>query len=55
MQYVMRRQGNVAEGAHVPGYGPAEAAPIMRDFSQRWTAAIEALNKCAADLTACVQ
>lgn len=41
-------QGNVPEGSHVPGYGPAEAAPVMKDFSQRWTAAIEALNKCAA-------
>lgn len=40
-------QGNVPEGTHVPGYGPAEAAPVMADFAQRWTSAIEALNKCA--------
>lgn len=38
-------QGCVPEGSHVPGYGPAEAAPVMKDFSQRWTSAVEALNK----------
>jgi hypothetical protein len=35
----------VAEGSPIPGYGPQQAAPIIRDFSSRWTAAIEALNK----------
>ncbi len=33
------------DGSHAPGYGPQQAAPIMKDFSSRWTAAIEALNK----------
>lgn len=28
-------------------YSPQQAAPIMKDFASRWTAAIEALNKCA--------
>ncbi|KAK9908133.1 hypothetical protein WJX75_003087 [Coccomyxa subellipsoidea] len=39
------KAGSVAEGSHAPGYGPQQAAPIMKDFSTRWTAAIEALNK----------
>ena len=42
------KQQNVPEGLPVPGYGPPEAAPIMKDFASRWTSAIEALNKCAA-------
>ena len=39
------KQQNVPEGLPVPGYGPPEAAPIMKDFTSRWTSAIEALNK----------
>ena len=39
------KQQNVPEGLPVPGYGPPEAAPIMKDFASRWTSAIEALNK----------
>lgn len=27
------------------GYGPEQAAPILQDFSNRWTASIEAMNK----------
>jgi hypothetical protein len=27
------------------GYGPAEAAPLLRDFSLRWQAAIEAMHR----------
>ena len=42
------KQQSVPEGLPVPGYGPPEAAPIMKDFASRWTSAIEALNKCAA-------
>lgn len=42
------KQQDVPEGLPVPGYGPPEAAPIMKDFASRWTSAIEALNKCAA-------
>jgi hypothetical protein len=42
------KQQNVRDGLPVPGYGPPEAAPIMKDFAARWTSAIEALNKCAA-------
>jgi hypothetical protein len=45
------KQQNVPEGLPVPGYGPPEAAPIMKDFAARWTSAIEALNKCAAPLS----
>ena len=41
------KQQNVPEGLPVPGYGPPEAAPIMKDFASRWTSAIEALNKYA--------
>ncbi len=44
------KAGGVAEGSHAPGYGPQQAAPIMKDFASRWTAAIEALNKCVAEL-----
>lgn len=40
------KQQAVPEGLPVPGYGPPEAAPIMKDFASRWTSAIEALNKC---------
>jgi len=42
------KQQNVPEGLPVPGYGPPEAAPIMKDFASRWTSAIEALNKCVS-------
>ncbi len=45
------KQQNVPEGLPVPGYGPPEAAPIMKDFASRWTSAIEALNKYADPLT----
>lgn len=33
------------EGRPIPGYGPAEAAPIVKAFAARWTSAIEAMNK----------
>lgn len=39
------KAAGVPDGSHAPGYGPQQAAPIVKDFSSRWTAAIEALNK----------
>lgn len=39
-----RRRGTEA-GGEIPGYGANEAAPIVREFSARWTQSMEALNK----------
>lgn len=39
-----RRAGDVS-GQELPGYGAREAAPVVRDFSDKWGASIEALNK----------
>jgi hypothetical protein len=33
------------DGAPVPGFGPAEAAPVARDFSGRWERIVEVLNR----------
>eukprot|EP00884_Botryococcus_braunii_P014708 jgi/Botrbrau1/23238/Bobra.0041s0074.1 len=41
---VARAKGGT-EGRAIPGYGPAEAAPIIKAFAARWTSAIEAMNK----------
>ena len=35
------------EGQLPPGFGAAAAAPVIKDFAARWTAAIEALHRCA--------
>ena len=35
------------EGTAPPGFGPKEAAPIIKDFAARWTSALEALYRCA--------
>ena len=50
-QVAFVRQGEAAaagvpEGQVVPGgYGPAEAAPLAADFSQRWQQAVEGVNR----------
>jgi hypothetical protein len=38
------KRAGVAEGQPVPGYGPAEAAPVLRDFGARWKGAIGAMD-----------
>lgn len=48
VQYVKRGEAAAAqapEGAPIPGFGPAEAAPIAHDFSGRWERIVEVLNK----------
>lgn len=35
----------VPEGAQIPGFGPPQAAPVLRDFAARWTQAIELMNR----------
>lgn len=35
------------EGQAPEGFGPKEAAPIIKDFAARWTSALEALHRCA--------
>ncbi|KAK9819744.1 hypothetical protein WJX72_001832 [[Myrmecia] bisecta] len=40
-----KQKGGALEGRPIPGYGPAEAAPIVKDFAAKWTAAVEALHK----------
>jgi hypothetical protein len=37
--------GNIPEGQVVPGFGPAEAAPVAKDFSGRWERIVGVLNK----------
>ena len=39
---------DVPEGAPVPGFSPAEAAPVAAEFSQKWQGMVEAINRCAA-------
>ena len=36
--------GGDPASAVLPGFGPAEAAPILRDFGARWAASIEAIH-----------
>ena len=40
----LRSQGTGPD-AVIPGYGPTEAAPVVHDFSAKWKASMEALNK----------
>lgn len=40
-----QRRLAVQEGSQIPGYTPGQAGPILRDFSSRWTSAIELMNK----------
>eukprot|EP00877_Chromochloris_zofingiensis_P003974 jgi/Chrzof1/13578/Cz08g03010.t1 len=35
----------VAEGAPIPGLGPREASPVLRDFSVRWKQAVDTMHK----------
>jgi hypothetical protein len=35
----------VPEGQAVPGFSPAEAAPVAADFSQRWQHTVETINR----------
>jgi vacuolar protein sorting-associated protein 52 len=37
--------GNIPEGQIVPGFGPAEAAPVAKDFSGRWERIVGVLNR----------
>jgi hypothetical protein len=37
--------GNIPEGQLVPGFGPAEAAPVAKDFSGRWERIVGVLNR----------
>ena len=48
MAFVRRGEAAAAgapEGAAVPGFGPAEAAPIAREFSDGWQAVVEAIHR----------
>jgi hypothetical protein len=38
------KRAGVPEGQPVPGYGPREAVPVLRDFGVRWKAAIGAMD-----------
>lgn len=35
----------IPEGSPIPGFTPAHAAPVLRDFGARWTSAIEAMHR----------
>ncbi|KAG2445494.1 hypothetical protein HXX76_000110 [Chlamydomonas incerta] len=39
------KRSGAAEGHVIPGFAPAQAAPILRDFAARWQAAIEAMHR----------
>ena len=36
----------VPEGAPVPGFSPAEAAPVAAEFSAKWQHMVETVNRC---------
>ena len=38
------KRAGVPDGSPVPGYGPQEAAPVLRGFADRWRAAVAALH-----------
>lgn len=40
-----QKRGNVEEGATIPGFGPADAAPIVSDFAIKWQPALAAIQK----------
>ncbi|GMH45399.1 hypothetical protein BSKO_13356 [Bryopsis sp. KO-2023] len=40
-----QKQFSVPEGSAIPGHGPEQVAPILKDFSNRWTSVIEVMNK----------
>lgn len=35
----------VPDGAEVPGFSPAEAAPVAAEFSARWQHMVEIINR----------
>lgn len=35
----------IAEGQHIPNFAPAQASPILRDFTVRWKDAIEDMHR----------
>lgn len=37
--------GNIPEDQIIPGFGPAEAAPVAKDFSGRWERIVGVLNR----------
>ncbi|GLC44043.1 hypothetical protein PLESTB_000222700 [Pleodorina starrii] len=39
------KRSGVPEGQHLPGFAPAQAAPILRDFAARWKDAIECMHR----------
>ncbi len=40
-----QKHKGAAEGTPLPGYGAAEAAPVVKEFNGRWQGGIEALHK----------
>jgi hypothetical protein len=45
---------SVPGGQPVPGFSPAEAAPVAADFSQKWQSVVEAINRCGSAACICV-
>jgi hypothetical protein len=44
LRMLMWLQG-LPEGQAPEGFGPKEAAPVIKDFAARWTSALEALHR----------
>ena len=42
------------EGQAPEGFGPKEAAPVIKDFAARWTSALEALHRCCVAGSSCI-
>lgn len=40
-----QKRGNVAEGSHVPGFGPTDALPVVTDFGNRWQQVLSAIQR----------
>lgn len=40
-----KSRGDRSDGPPAPGFGAAEAGPVVRDFSTRWASAIEQLHR----------
>lgn len=41
----------VPEGREVPGFSPAEAAPVAEEFGQKWQHMVESINRYAGGRT----
>ncbi|MEW5309332.1 MAG: hypothetical protein WDW38_001227 [Sanguina aurantia] len=39
------KRSAVADGSPIPGFGPAQASPILHDFGARWMSALESMTK----------